>query len=131
MGGKVSAEYHRRYRRAHPENRARQNALRNERRRTLGRGDRSREYKAKSNRRLQAHGDEGQCLESSIVKRAQAIVMATCRPDQRTTLWDDKYEDLVGEVVVALCEGCDPMVAMREWMRGYWLRRYRCVPFSS
>lgn len=52
------------------------------------------------------------------------IVLTKCRPDGRTTLWDDRFEDLVGEVVVALCEDADPYAAMREWMRDYWRRMY-------
>jgi len=131
VGGKVSAEYYRTYRKTHPEYRARQNALRNERRRAFGRGDRSREYTSKVQRTLRANGENGQCLESSVVRKAKAIVMEVSRPDRRTTLWDDKHEDLVGEVVVALCEGSDPAAAMREWMSGYWFRRYQCLPLET
>ena len=48
----TTAAYFRAWRAAHPEYRARQNRLRNERRRRLGRGDRSGEYAARRSRAI-------------------------------------------------------------------------------
>ena len=126
MGGKVSAEYYRAWRASHPEYRARQNALRNARRASRGRGDRTAEYRARSKRR---NGDIGSCLESSIVRRAKQLAATVKRPDYRTVLWDDTYEDLVGVCILALCEGHDPKEAMREWLRLEWGYRFRRAPF--
>lgn len=75
-----------------------------------------------------ANGDNGGLLESCIVRQARKIVLTKRRPDRRAALWDDRFEDLVGEVVVALCEGSDPHVAMQEWIGQYWRRRYHHLP---
>lgn len=124
----MSAEYYRDYRRTHPEYRKRERQRLRERRRIVGREDRTVEYRRQREKERRVNADHGHILESCIFRQAHKIVLTKYRPDRRTVLWDDRYEDLVGEVVVALCEGSDPHTAMREWMRGYWSRRYHHLP---
>ena len=110
------AAYYREWRKTHPEYRKRQNLLRKERRKKQGRGDRSREHKRRSQRRLQATGDNGWCLESSLIRKAKELALRVKKPDLRTVVYDDCYEELVCVCVLALCEGKDAGVAMKVWM---------------
>ena len=124
MGGKVSAEYYRNYRKAHPEKQARDRELRRERRRLVGRGDRTAEYRLRAKNEKRLNGDNGTLAESAIVRRAKELAQRVKQPDHRTVVYDDCYEDLVGECVLALCEGANPEVAMQRWMtqRAYHAR---------
>jgi len=110
------AAYYRKWRREHPEYRKRQVELRKKRRQEKGRGDRSAEYKRAYERRKITTGDNGWCLESCIVAKAKHLALRVKRPDHRTYVYDDCYEDLVGVCVVSLCEGSDPFEAMRRFM---------------
>lgn len=120
MGGKVSAEYYRAYRKAHPELQKRYNELRRQRRATKGREDRTKEYQQRAVTLQRRRGDGGQLLESCIVTKAKALAAQRKKPDRRTVLWDDRYEDLVGECVLALCEGRDPGNAMHTFLKKEW-----------
>jgi len=122
------AAYYREWRKAHPEYRKKQNLLRRERRKRKGREDRSEEYKRRGKtylarasekhvqERLQATGDNGWCLESSLIRKAKELALRVKKPDLRTTVYDDTYEELVCVCVLALCEGNDPEEAMKAWM---------------
>jgi hypothetical protein len=112
----VDAAYYREWRRRHPEYRRRQNLLRKERLKRNGRGDRSQEYKKRYAKRLQATDESGWCLESSLIRKAKELALRVKQPDTRTVVYDDCYEDLVGECILALCEGRDPGAAMKAWM---------------
>ena len=68
----TSAAYYRAWRAAHPEYRARQNRLRNERRRRYGRGDRSTEYAARPSRAIPPV--PGLHLGHRLFERARQIV---------------------------------------------------------
>jgi hypothetical protein len=107
----ADAAYHRAWRAVHPDYRARQNRLRNERRRRLGRGDRSAEYARRPTRALPSvpglhHGHD-------LFERARRIVGP--RPTTLVTLHDPLYDDLVSEATLALIEGRDPVVAIRTY----------------
>lgn len=107
----VDAAYHRAWRAAHPEYRARQNQLRNERRRRSGRGDRSAEYAKRPSRAIPhvpaLHVGHG------LFELARRIVGP--RPGTLASLYDPLYDDLVSEATLALIEGRDPMVAIRAY----------------
>ena len=121
MGGKVSAEYYRKYRAANPEYRKREAERSRRRKAEKGRGDRTEEYRRRAERlrqrRLREAADHGCLAESSILRKARALAVEIRKPDRRTTLWDDTHDDLVGIAVVALCEGKDPAEAMRSWLK--------------
>ena len=105
------AAYFRAWRAAHPEYRARQNRLRNERRRCHGRGDRTAEYARRKSRALPPipglhHGHD-------LFERARRIV-----GPRRTTLvalYDPLYDDLLSEATLALLEGRDAEEAIRHY----------------
>ena len=106
-----TAAYFRAWRAAHPEYRARQNRLRNERRRSKGRGDRSAEYAARRSRALPPvpglhHGH-------TLFERAREIVGP--RSTTLVNLADPLYDDLVAEATLALIEGRDPKDAVRAY----------------
>ena len=107
----ADALYHRRWRAAHPEYRARQNRLRNERRRRLGRGDRSAEYRRRASRALPAI--PGLHDGHDLFEQAHRIV----GPKRRSlsTLHDPLHEDLLSEATLALLEGRDPADAVRSY----------------
>ena len=127
MGGRKSAEYYRKWRAAHPEYRARQNALRNERRKVKGREDRSKEYEHRRKTRLRRNAENGWTAESSLVRRAKELATAVREPDRRTLYWDDTHEELVGICVLALCEGSDPQRAMQQFLQREWQHRYHRI----
>jgi hypothetical protein len=105
------AAYHRAWRAAHPEYRARQNRLRNERRRQHGRGDRSAEY---SRRRSRATPPiPGLHVGHDLFERARHIVGP--RQSSLTALHDPLYDDLLSEATLALIEGRDPRDAIRAY----------------
>ena len=107
----TTAAYFRAWRAAHPEYRARQNRLRNERRRRLGRGDRSAEYAGRRSRALPPM--PGLHLGHKLFERARQVV-----GPRRTTLVnleDPLYDDLVAEATLALLEGRDPKDAVRAY----------------
>jgi hypothetical protein len=128
VGGKQSAAYYRAYRASHPELKERYNELRRKRRAEQGRGDRSAEYRSRARRKAASSGDNGCCLESCIVKKAKQLAESVKRPDRRTVLWDDRYEDLVGICILALCEGRDPKAAMRSWLKEEWYYHFYRMP---
>ena len=106
-----AAAYFRAWRAAHPEYRARQNRLRNERRRSKGRGDRSAEYAARRSRAMPPmpglhHGH-------TLFERAREIVGP--RSTTLVNLADPLYDDLVAEATLALIEGRDPADAVRAY----------------
>jgi uncharacterized protein with von Willebrand factor type A (vWA) domain len=127
----ADAAYYREWRRTHPTYRKRQNELRNERRKRNGREDRSSEYRRRGQERLRRNADNGALAESSLIRKAISIARARKSPDRRTALWDDTYEDLVGVVIVALCEGTDPGDAMTRFMRDKWAWDYRRLPLHD
>ena len=122
------AAYFRAWRAAHPEYRARQNRLRNERRRRRGRGDRTAEYARRKSRALPPmpglhHGHD-------LFERARRIV-----GPRRTTLvalYDPLYDDLLSEATLALLEGRDAEEAIRRYgARERSYRRVTCPILSA
>ncbi|HEY4189710.1 MAG TPA: hypothetical protein VGM28_04745 [Candidatus Limnocylindrales bacterium] len=105
------AAYFRAWRAAHPEYRARQNRIRNERRRRHGRGDRSAEYATRPSRSIPQV--PGLHLGHSLFERARQIVGP--RRTSLVTLADPLYDDLVSEATLALIEGRDPSEAVRAY----------------
>lgn len=121
MGGRVPAEYYRKWRAAHPEYKKREAERSRRRKAQYGRGDRTKEYQRQKERRrqqrLRKNAELGSLAESSLVRKARVLAASMLKPDRRTTLHDDRHEDLVGEAVLALCEGKDPAEAMRSWLK--------------
>jgi len=107
----ADAAYYRAWRAAHPEYRARQNKLRNERRRCQGRGDRSVEYARRRSRAIAPLPDRH--LGHQLFEQARTIVGR--RRTTLTTLYDPLYDDLVSEATLALIEGRDPHAAIRSY----------------
>jgi hypothetical protein len=104
----ADAAYHRAWRAAHPDYRARQNQLRNERRRRNGRGDRSAEYARRRSRAIPPIPPMH--LGHHLFELARRIV----GPQTTTlvTLQDALHEDLLSEATLALLEGRDPADAV-------------------
>jgi len=102
---------HQAWRAAHPECRARQNQLRNERRLRAGRGDRSAEYAARRSRALPPL--PGLHRGHDLFALARRIVGP--RPTSLVTLYDPLYDDLLSEATLALVEGSDPRAAVRAY----------------
>jgi len=100
----ADATYHRAWRAAHPDYRARQNHLRNERRRRHGRGDRSAEYARRRTRAMPPIPPMH--LGHDLFELARRIV----GPERSSlvTLRDPLHEDLLSEATLALLEGRDP-----------------------
>lgn len=107
----VDAAYHRAWRAAHPEYRARQNQLRNERRRRTGRGDRSAEFAKRRSRAIPPV--PALHVGHDLFELARRIVGP--RPSTLVSLYDPLYDDLVSEATLALIEGRDPVVAIRAY----------------
>jgi hypothetical protein len=105
------AAYYRAWRAAHPEYRARQNRLRNERRRRHGRGDRRAEYARRPSRALAAFPE----LHHGHDLFAQALLVVGPRRSSLATLHDPLHEDLLSEATLALLEGLDPIEAVRRY----------------
>lgn len=105
------AAYYRAWRASHPEYRARQNRLRNERRRRRGRGDRRVEYAQRPSRTLA--GLPGLHLGHDLFVQARRVV-----GPQRTsldTLHDPLHEDLLSEATLAILEGRNPVEAVQRY----------------
>jgi hypothetical protein len=105
------AAYFRAWRAAHPEYRARQNRLRNERRRRSGRGDRTAEYLRRKSRAIP--GVPGLHVGHRLFEEARRIVGQ--RHSTLTTLHDPLHDDLLSEATLALLEGRDPVDAIRRY----------------
>ena len=107
----ADAKYYRHWRATHPEYRARQNRLRNERRRRFGRGDRTREYARRASR---AHPPlPGLHLGHDLFEQARRIVGP--RRGTLKTLYDPLHEDLLSEATLAILEGRDPAEAVNRY----------------
>ncbi len=105
------ASYHRVWRAAHPEYRARQNRLRNERRRRTGRGDRRTEHTRRLSRAIPPV--PGLHLGHDLFEQARRIVGP--RRTSLVTLYDPLYDDLLSEATLALIEGRDAEDAVRRY----------------
>jgi hypothetical protein len=107
----ANAAYYRAWRAANPAYRDRQNKRRSERRRLLGRGDRSAEYAQRRSRAIPPipplHDGH------DLFERARLIV----GPRQTTlvALHDPLHDDLLSEATLALIEGRDPHEAIRTF----------------
>jgi hypothetical protein len=107
----ADAAYYRAWRAAHPAYRARQNQLRNERRRRKGRGDRTAEHARRRSRAIPPL--PGMHVGHAIFERAREIV-----GPRRTTLvslHDPLHDDLLSEATLAILEGRDPHDAIRSY----------------
>jgi hypothetical protein len=126
----MNAAYHRDWRAAHPEYRARE-VERSRRRRALhGRGDRSAEYARQRERRALARrlqaGENGTVEQSHpLLEAARAIALGQVRPDRRSVLFRPTYEDAVSEALVAIVAGEDPVPAVLRYLstERAWLAR--------
>lgn len=105
------AAYYRSWRAAHPEYRERQNCLRAERRRRVGRGDRTQEYARRRSRALPPM--PAMHLGHDLFEMARRIVGP--RRTSLVTLYDPLYDDLLSEATLALIEGRDPEDAVRRY----------------
>ena len=116
----MNAAYHRAWRVAHPEYRARE-VERSRRRRALhGRGDRSVEYARQRERRAIARrlrsGENGSTeTVHPLLETARTVALGQVRPDQRSVLFRPTFEDAVSEAVVAIMAGEDPVPAVRRF----------------
>jgi hypothetical protein len=126
----MNAAYHRAWRVAHPEYRARE-VERSRRRRALhGRGDRTAEYARQRERRALARrlqaGENGTVEQSHpLLEAARAIALGQVRPDRRSVLFRPTYEDAVSEALVAIVAGEDPVPAVLRYLstERAWLAR--------
>ena len=107
----ADAAYYRAWRAAHPEYRARQNRLRNERRRLKGRGDRAAEYVRRPSRAIPEV--PGMHVGHELFEKARRIVGP--RRGTLVTLQDPLYDDLLSEATLAILEGADPAEAVRRY----------------
>jgi hypothetical protein len=105
------AGYYRAWRAAHPEYRARQNRLRNERRARNGRGDRSAEYARRPSRALPPIPELH--VGHAVFEQARQVVGP--RVTSLVQLHDPLYDDLVSEATLAIIEGRDPEDAVRAY----------------
>jgi hypothetical protein len=105
------AAYFRAWRATHPEYRARQNRLRNERRRRHGRGNRSIEYAARRSRAIPPV--TAMHLGHDLFEQARRIVGP--RRGSLTMLYDPLYDDLLSVATLALIEGRDAEDAVRRY----------------
>lgn len=105
------ASYYRAWRAAHPEYRARQNRLRNERRQMRGRGDRTAEYARRRSRAIPPI--PGLHDGHDLFEEARRIVGP--RRTSLISLHDPLYDDLLSEATLALIEGRDPQDAVRDY----------------
>jgi hypothetical protein len=124
----ADAKYYRHWRATHPEYRARQNRLRNERRRRLGRGDRTAEYARRTSR---AHPPlPGLHVGHDLFEQAKRIVGPP--RGTLTTLHDPLHEDLLSEATLAILEGRDPAEAVdRYGARERSFGRVTCPLFEA
>jgi hypothetical protein len=105
------AAYYRAWRAAHPEYRARQNRLRNERRARNGRGDRTAERLRRPSRA--APPMPALHVGHELFEQAREIVGP--RRSTLVQLHDPLYEDLVSEATLAIIEGRDPEAAVSSY----------------
>lgn len=111
------AAYYRKWRASHPEYRARQVKIQRERnRRSPRKRDYKREYQQRLDLRRLQEPRGGALLESSLIRKAKQLALRVKQPDNRTYMYDDTYEELVSECLLAMCEGRDPGKAMHRWM---------------
>ena len=108
---RADAAYYRAWRAAHPEYRARQNRLRNERRRREGRADRTAEYAKRP------AGRSRRCPACTTATRCSTRPAQVVGPRLTTlvSLADPLYDDLLSEATLALIEGADPVDAVRRY----------------
>lgn len=105
------AAYYRRWRAQHPEYQERERERSRRRRASGARGDRSGEYRRRRARERAAREAqerlEAEAREHPILTEARDYVRRWSRrkPDTRTAVYSDVYEEMVAEVVLALCEG--------------------------
>jgi hypothetical protein len=126
----MNAAYHRAWRAAHPEYRAREVERSRQRRALHGRGDRSAEYARQREhraltRRLRS-GDNGTIQANHpLLEAARAVALGQVRPDRRSVLFRPTYEDAVSEAVLAIVVGEDPVPAVRRYLSAEraWLSR--------
>ena len=117
----MNADYHRAWRAAHPEYRAREVERSRQRRALHGRGDRSAEYARQRERRAMAHrlrsGENG-AVETShpLLEAARTAALRHVRPDRRSVLFRPTFEDAVSEALVAIVAGEDPIPAVRRYL---------------
>ncbi len=110
----VSAAYHRAWRAAHPEYRARQNRLRAARRRRDGRDDRSVEYARRQSRAGPAASPLPPLHDGHrLFDEARRVVGP--RRTSLVALHDPLYDDLLSEATLALIEGRDANEAVRAF----------------
>ena len=107
----TDAAYHRAWRAAHPEYRARQNRLRNERRARNGRGDRSAEYARRASRAIPPIP----ALHEGHTLFEQAREIVGPRTSTLVQVHDPLYVDLLSEATRAIIEGRDPKDAVRAY----------------
>ena len=107
----TDAAYHRAWRAAHPEYRARQNRLRNERRARNGRGDRSAEYARRASRAIPPVPPMH--VGHAVFEQAREVVGP--RATNLVQLHDPLYDDLLSEATLAIIEGRDPKDAVRNY----------------
>ena len=124
----TDAAYHRAWRAAHPEYRARQNRLRNERRARNGRGDRSAEYARRKSRAMPPM--PGLHVGHALFEQAREIVGP--RTTSLVQLHDPLYDDLLSEATLAIIEGRDPAHAVRAYgVRERAFGRVTCQLFEE
>lgn len=83
-------------------------------------GNRPAQNERRKLKRLRQRAEHGSLAESSLIRKAREIASAKRKADRRAVLWDDTFEDLVGEVVLALCEGTDPGERMHQFLKDRW-----------
>jgi hypothetical protein len=126
----MNAAYHRAWRAAHPEYRAREVERSRQRRALHGRGDRSAEYARQRERRALTRrlnaGDNG-VVEANhpLLEVARTVALGHVRPDRRSLLFRPTFEDAVSEALVAIVAGEDPVPAVRRYLsvERAWLSR--------
>jgi hypothetical protein len=126
----MNAAYHRAWRAAHPEYRAREVERSRQRRALHGRGDRSAEYARQRERRAIARrvlsGENG-IVETShpLLEAAREVALDQVRPDRRSVLFRPMFEDAVSEALVAIVAGEDPVPAVHRYLAAEraWLSR--------
>ena len=131
MGGKQSAEWWREYR---ARNRDRLNAQQRARRAGRPR-DRTRERAVAAARARERRAADAAFVipapytGSDVFDHARLIVHkhARLKPDTRTRVYGDQFEDCVGEVVVALIEGSCAISAIHRFRKREWDWRRFCL----
>jgi len=109
----TSAAYFRDWRAAHPAYRTRQNALRSERRRKLGRSDRTMEYAKRPSRAIDVSPMPFLHQGHPLFDQARAVV----GPERTalTVLADPLYDDLISVATLAILQGRDAREDVRRF----------------